>query len=184
MEEADELPPYIILPDKYFTVYEHGRRILLSGQLPTGLASQHGIRVRSWRAYQRRMSQEPAWERAERYQQMIAQRGFRSIRALARTLGEDHSRMAKVLAVRGLPERVLAALHVNADHARIRARFTERYLRQLVREQRDETSILQEINQIVQACPTHQLTPLDKPTAMFHTVGSYVQTPTLWNTSI
>ena len=61
MEEAGEEPPYILLPDKYFTIYEHGRRHLRSGRLPPELAGQHGIRIRTWRAYQRRMAQEPPW---------------------------------------------------------------------------------------------------------------------------
>jgi hypothetical protein len=149
MEEAGEEPPYILLSNKYFTIYEHGRRHLLSGQLPPDLASQHGIRVRSWRAYQRRMSQEPPWGRAQRYQLMIAQQGFRSIRALARATGENHSRLAKVLKILELPPGALEALKRNSDSARIRARFTERRLRELVRQDQCEAAILREIKQTI-----------------------------------
>ena len=157
MDEADEEPPYIILPDKYFTVYEHGRRTLLSGQLPPDLASERGIRVRAWRAYQRRMSQEPPWERAERYQQMISQQGFRSIRALARATGEDHSRLAKVLKILELPPSALEALRHNADNARLRAHFTERRLRQMVRKRSGKAAILREIQQVLHV--THPASP-------------------------
>ena len=150
MEEADEEPPYIILPDKYFTIYEHGRRILLSGPQPAALDGQRGIRARAWRAYHNRMRQEPAWERAERYHQMMQAQGCRSVRALARTTGGDHSRMARALKVLELPERVLEALRAHTDNPRVRAYFSERRLRQMVRQNRPEMTILQELEQVVQ----------------------------------
>ncbi len=150
MEEASEEPPYILLPDKYFTIYEHGRRILLSGPQPAVLAGQRGIRARTWRAYQRRMSQEPPWERAWRYRLMMSQQGFKSIRALAWALKEDHSRVARVFQILKLPERVLAALRAHADHPRVRAHFTEKRLRQMVTKDRGEAAILREIEQVIQ----------------------------------
>ena len=75
------------------------------------------------------MSQEPPWERAERYRRKMQVHGSRSIRALARATGEDHSRLAKILKVLALPERVLEALRVHADYPRVRAHFSERRLR-------------------------------------------------------
>lgn len=93
------------------------------------------------------MSQEPPWERAERYRLMIAQQGFRSIRALARAVGEDHSRIAKVLKILELPQTALEALRRNSDNVCLRAYFTERRLRQLVRKRSDEAAILREIQQ-------------------------------------
>jgi len=153
MEEANDEPHYILLSNRYFTVYEYGRRILLSGQLPPELDGQRGIKARTWRAYHRRMAQMPPWERAERYQQMIAQLGFQSIRALARATGEDHSRMARILKVLELPESVLAVLRAHAGHANIRAHFTERRLRELVRQNQREVTILREINQVLQGPP-------------------------------
>ena len=150
MEEASEEPPYLILPNEYFTVYEHGRRNLLSGQHPPALDGQHGIRARAWRAYQNRMGQEPAWERAERYRRMMREQGSRSIRALARATGGDHSRMARAHKVLELPERVLEALRAHTDNPRVRAYFSERRLRQMVRQNRPEMTILQELEQVVQ----------------------------------
>lgn len=150
MEEADEEPPYLILRNEYFTVYKHRRRKLLSGQPPAALASQRGINARAWRAYQRRMSQEPPWERAWRYRLMMSHQGFKSIRTLALALKEDHSRVARVLQILKLPEVVLAALRTHAAHPRVRARFTEKHLRQLVRENRPEATILHEIDQVAQ----------------------------------
>ena len=150
MQEACEEPPYIILPNEYFTVYEHGRRNLLSGLQPPELNGQRGIRARAWRAYQHRMRQEPPWERAERYRRMMQTQGCRSIRALARATGGDHSRMAKTLKVLALPERVLVALRAHTDHPRVQAHFSERRLRQMVKQSRPEAAILREIEQVTQ----------------------------------
>ena len=150
MEEADEEPPYLILPNAYFTVYEHGRQTLLSGQRPAALDGQLGIRARTWRAYQNRMSEEPPWDRAWRYHQVMQEKGFRSIRALARATGQNHSRLAKIFKVLALPERVLEALRAHADNPRVRAHFSERRLRQMVKQSRPEVTILQELEQVVQ----------------------------------
>ena len=65
--------------------------------------------ARDWQAYLNRMSEEPPWERAWRYRLMMSQQGFKSIRALAWAIREDHSRVARVLQILKLPERVLAA---------------------------------------------------------------------------
>ena len=150
MEEADEEPPYLILHNEYFTVYKHRRRKLLSGQPPPALDARRGISGRTWQAYQRRLSQEPPWERAWRYRLMLSQQGIKSIRVLASALQEDHSRVARVLQILKLPERVLAALRAHAGHPRIRAHFTEKRLRQLVKERWPEAEILREIEQVVQ----------------------------------
>jgi hypothetical protein len=80
----------------------------------------------------------------------MQEQGSRSIRALARAIGENHSRMAKVLKVLALPERVLAALRAQADHPHVRAHFTEKRLRELVKQDRSETAILRELEQVVQ----------------------------------
>ncbi len=150
MEEAGEEPPSIILPNEDFTVYEHSRQNLLSGQPPTALDGQHGIRARAWRAHQHRMDQEPPWERAERYRRMMQEQNSRNIRALARAIGEDHSRIARILKILELPERALAVLQEHASHPRVRAYFTEKRLRQLVRQNRGEAAILREIEQVAQ----------------------------------
>ncbi len=150
LDEAAESPPSILLIDNYFAVYRGRRRALISGTAPAWLNSGQPPQARAWRAYQRRMSEEPPWERAERYRLMIAQQGFRSIRALAKATGEDHSRIAKVLKVLELPQSALEVLRRNSDNARLRARFTERRLRQLVRQDQREVAILLEIKEAVQ----------------------------------
>jgi hypothetical protein len=108
------------------------------------------VTARDWDAYLNRMSEEPPWERAWRYRLMMSQQGFKSIRALALAIREDYSRVARVLQILKLPESVLAALRAHADHPRIRARFTEKRLRQLVKENADEAAILREIDQVAQ----------------------------------
>jgi len=150
MEEAGNEPHYILLSNNYFTVYKHRRRKLLSGQPPPALDGQRGIRARAWRAYQHRLAQEPPWERARRYRLMISHQGFKSIRALALAIREDHSRVARVLQILKLPESVLAALRTHADHPRVRAHFTEKHLRQLVKDNPGEASILREIEHAAQ----------------------------------
>ena len=76
----------------------------------------------------------------------------RSIRVLARATGEDHSWIARILKVLELPQRALEALKRNADNVRLRAHFTERHLRQLVRENLGEAAILHGIEQGIQGC--------------------------------
>jgi len=150
MEEAGEPPPSILLIDNYFAVYRKRRRALISGEVPPGLTGERPLHARAWQAYQNRLHEEPAWERAERYRRMMQEQGSRSIRALARATGADHSRIARILKVLDLPEPVLAALRDHGGHARVRARFTEKRLRQLVRQNRPEAAILREIQQVSQ----------------------------------
>lgn len=148
MDEAVERPPYMLMIDEYFTVYQRRRRRIVSGEAPAGVNGGRPIHMREWRVYQNRMNDEPAWERAERYRQMMQENGYRSIRALARAIGEDHSRIARVLKVLHLPEGVLVALRDHSQDVRFRAHFTEKRLRQMVTRSRSEAAILREIEQI------------------------------------
>ncbi|MBI2820183.1 MAG: hypothetical protein HYX73_09410 [Acidobacteria bacterium] len=149
MEEAPERPLFMLMIDDYFTVYQRRRRRLVSGEAPVGLAGDRPPHARTWRAYQNRMNDEPAWERAQRYRRMMQENGYRSIRALARAMGEDHSRVARVLKVLDLPECVLVALRDHSDDVRVRAHFTEKQLRHLAMKKRSETAILHEIEQAI-----------------------------------
>ena len=115
-----------------------------------GFPGEGPCSARDWDAYLNRMSEEPPWERAWRYRLMMSHQGFKSIRALAWALKEDHSRVARVLQILKLPEPVLAALRAHADHPRVRARFTEKHLRQMVKQNVGEAAILREIEQVVQ----------------------------------
>ena len=148
MEEAGNRPPYILMIDNYFEIYQRRRRVLISGKAPVGLDSDRPPQTRAWRAYQNRMNEDPTWERAERYRQIMQEQGARSIRALAKAIGEDHSRVARILKVLELPQSALEALRRNAHNARLRAHFTERRLRKLVRENQPETAILHEIEHV------------------------------------
>jgi hypothetical protein len=140
----------MILLDPYFVVYRGRRRKLISGKPPPGLPCERPVTARDWDAYLNRMSEEPPWERAWRYRLMMSQQGFKSIRALALAIREDHSRVARVLQILKLPESVLAALRVHAGHPRVRAHFTEKRLRELVRQSRPEAMFLREIQQVAQ----------------------------------
>ena len=151
MEEAPDRPPAMILIDNYFAVYRNRRRALISGQAPQGVNGDRPMHGREWRAYQNRMNEEPAWERAERYRRMMQENGYRTIRALARAAGEDHSRIARVLKVLELPEGVLAALREHSANARVWAYFTEKRLRQMVTNKRSEAAILREIERVIGA---------------------------------
>ena len=151
MEEASERPPYTLMIDNYFAVYRGRRRKLISGKPPPGLPCERPVSARDWQAYLNRMSEEPPWERAWRYRLMMSHQGFKSIRALAWALKEDHSRVARVLQILKLPEPVLAVLRTHAGHPRVRAHFTEKRLRQLVRENQPEAEILREIEQVAQS---------------------------------
>lgn len=139
----------MILIETRFAVYRNRRRALISGQAPQGINGDRPMHGREWRAYQNRMNGAPAWERAERYRPMMQENGYRSIRALARTTGEDHSRIARVLKVLALPERVLAALRDHSAIARVRAYFTEKRLRQMVTNKHSEAAILREIERVI-----------------------------------
>lgn len=130
--------------------YRGRRRKLISGKPPSGLPCERPVSARDWQTYLNRMSEEPPWERAWRYRRIMQEQGSRSIRALARATGADHSRIARILHVLDLPERVLAALRVHADHARVRAHFAEKRLRQLARQALDEATILREVEQVLQ----------------------------------
>ncbi|MFQ5889155.1 MAG: hypothetical protein ACE5JR_03775 [Gemmatimonadota bacterium] len=139
----------MILIDNYFAVYRNRRRALISGEAPQGAGAGRPMQAREWRAYQNLMNGEPPWERAERYRRMMAENGHRSIRALARVTGDDHSRIARVLKVLDLPEGVLAALREHSANARVRGHFTEKRLRQMVAKKRSETAILREIDRVI-----------------------------------
>jgi len=171
MEEAGERPPWILMIDDYFTIYKRRRRLLISGKGPVGLDGDRPPQSRAWRAYHHRLNQEPPWERAQRYRQLMQKQGCRSIRALARAIGEDHSRIARILKVLELPPSALEALRRNSDNVRLRMRFTERRLLQLMRRRLGEAAILREIQRVLHV--THPVSPLDKTPVMFHTVGSY-----------
>jgi hypothetical protein len=139
----------MILIDNYFAVYRNRRRALVSRNAPQGAGGGRPMHARQWRAYQNLMDQEPAWERAERYRQMMRDEGYRSVRALAKATGEDHSRIARVLKVLELPEGVLAALRDHAANARVRTHFTEKRLRQMVTKKRSEAAMLREIERVI-----------------------------------
>jgi hypothetical protein len=150
MDEVPDRPPFMLMIDSYFTVYQGRRRAIVTGQAPAGLPANRPPQERAWRACQNRMNEEPAWERAERYRRLMEEKGYRSIRALARATGEDHSRLARVFKVLDLPEAALAALREHAGDVRVRAHFTEKRLRRMAAKKLDERAILREIHRVVQ----------------------------------
>lgn len=95
-------------------------------ELPEGSVDQ-----RSWHQYQAYLSRIRPIARADFYRRLMASRGLKSIRALAKLTGEDWSRVARMLKLLELPEPVLEFLR-NHDTAEIAATFTERKLRELI----------------------------------------------------
>ncbi|MBI2930710.1 MAG: hypothetical protein HYY16_03590 [Planctomycetes bacterium] len=133
------------MSDPCFAVFRGRRRRFVTGAAPAGVGGDRAVRARDWLAYQNRMSEEPPWERAERYRRLMGEKGYKSIRELARAIAEDHSRIARVLKVLDLPEAVLTELRKHSTNVRVRAHFTEKRLRQMVMKQRSEAAILREI---------------------------------------
>jgi predicted transcriptional regulator len=148
MDEVPDRPPFMLMIDSYFTVYQGRRRTLVTGEAPAGLPAGRPPQERTWRACRNRMNEEPPWEGAECYRRLMEEKGYRSIRALARVVGEDHSRLARVLKVLDLPEAVLVALREHGEDVRIRAHFTEKRLRQMAAKQLSERTILREIRRV------------------------------------
>lgn len=66
MDEAPDRPPFMLMIDSYFTVYQGRRRTIVTGEAPAGLPAGRAPQERTWRACRNRMSEEPPWERAER----------------------------------------------------------------------------------------------------------------------
>lgn len=150
MDEVPDRPPFMLMINDYFTVYQGRRRTIVTGKAPDGLPAGRPPQERTWRACQNRMNEEPPWERAVRYRRLMEDKGYRSIRALSRATGEDHSRLARVLKVLDLPEAILAALREHAGDVRVRAHFTEKRLRQMAARELNERTILREIRRVVE----------------------------------
>ena len=150
MDEAPDHPPFILMVDRYFTVYMGRRRALVTGEAPAGLPAGRPPQERTWRACRNRMNEEPAWERADRYRRLMEEKGYPSICALARAIGQDHSRLARVLKVLDLPESVLAALREHAGDVRVQAYFTEKRLRRMAAKKLGEQAILREMRRVAQ----------------------------------
>ena len=68
----------------------------------------------------------------------MAEDGYPSIRALAKAIGVDHTRTARLLQLLELPADVLAALQENSANVHIRGHFTKRRLRQMATKSRCE----------------------------------------------
>ena len=63
-------------------------------------------------------------------------------------IGEDYSRIARILKVLDLPESVLASLRKHTLNSRVRGHFTEVRLRRLAR-QASESDMLREIDSVL-----------------------------------
>lgn len=88
-------------------------------------------------------------ERTERYQHLMLEGGHSSVRALAEAIGEDFSKISRILKVLDLPEPVLSALRAHASSPAVRRHFTAERLKQLSRNSKPE-QILSLIAKIVQ----------------------------------
>ncbi len=52
MDESPDSPPYMLMTDEYFTVYQRRRRRLVSGEAPKGVDGDRPMHAREWRACQ------------------------------------------------------------------------------------------------------------------------------------
>lgn len=125
-------PPSRTLPARteYYSRHERRHRVLeLSSkpkELPEGPVDQ-----RAWQQYQSYLSRVRPVARAEFYKRLMERQGLKTTRAVARVTGEDHSRVARVLKILGLPEPVLDYLRTH-DSPTVVTYFTEKRLRDLV----------------------------------------------------
>ena len=136
----------MVVVDEYFIVHRNRKRVFVTGKGPEGLEGKRGIQGRAWQRHQNLMTREMPWERAERYRHLMAVGGHRSVRALARAIGEDFSKVTRALKILDLPAAVLEALRTHSGNPRVRTHFTARRLMHLVT--RSEAELLRRIAKI------------------------------------
>ena len=128
-----ERPPVRTLRaiEDYFVRREHGRRQFMLGGCPDVLKHLDTIDQAAWRQYQTYLKTTTPLERAEFYARKMEIGRYRSIRALARALGDHVSGVARYLKLRELPELIQTWLreHRTPEHVRY---FTEKRLRELL----------------------------------------------------
>ncbi|MFQ5670821.1 MAG: hypothetical protein ACE5HD_09940 [Acidobacteriota bacterium] len=151
MDEVPDRPPFMLMIDSYFTVYQGRRRAIVTGEAPTGPARRPA-------APGTHLAGLP--EPDERGTRLGAGRTLPPAHGGEGTPEhpsppprhrEDHSRLARVLKVLDLPEAVLAALREHAGDVRVRAHFTEKRLRQFVAKKRTAKAILGEVQEVLQS---------------------------------
>jgi hypothetical protein len=127
---SDPVYRTLSLHSAFYTRYEHRQAVLELGDRPQSLDGGTVDR-RAWKAYQAYLSRVCPIERAEFYRRLMEQDGCKSVRAVAKTTGEDWSRVARALKVLDLPGPVLGYLKGHRS-PRLSSYFSERRLRQLL----------------------------------------------------
>lgn len=131
-EEFEEPPTVRTLPvaTPFYRRYQHRQVVLELGEKPEVLG-EGSVTERAWHNYQAYLNRVRPLTRAEFYKRLLERHGCKSIRALSRITGEDHSRIARVLKVLELPEPILDYLRTH-DTPAVVGHFTEHRLRELI----------------------------------------------------
>lgn len=140
----------------FFSRYQNARRVVELQPKPVALGSK-AVDQLSWRQYQSYLARVRPVARADFYKRLRERQGCQSIRALARTTGEDWSRVAKVLKLLELPAPVLEYLRTHDDPHVVRF-FSERRLRDLLRH-RDARRIWQEFQVLLEEARRGAIAP-------------------------
>jgi len=113
--------------ETYFTRREHGRKRFVLGERPDVLKHLDSIDQAAWKQYETYLKTTTPLERAEFYARKMEGSRFRSIRALARSLGQHVSGVARHLKLLELPEPILIWLQEHRTPENVRF-FTEKRL--------------------------------------------------------
>jgi len=117
--------------EEYFSRRQHGRKRFVLGERPDVFKHLEDIDQAAWKQYETYLKRTTPLERAEFYSRKMGAGRYRSIRALARSLGEHVSGVARVLKLLELPEPIQNWLreHRTPEYVRF---FTEKRLRELL----------------------------------------------------
>lgn len=114
----------------FYRRYHKRQAVFELGEKPEVLGDG-SVTERAWHNYQAYLNRVRPVARAEFYKRLLERNGCKSIRALSRITGEDHSRIARVLKVLELPEPILDYLRT-CDIPAVVGYFTEHRLRDLI----------------------------------------------------
>ncbi len=117
--------------EAYFTRREHGRKRFVLGERPDVFKHLDSIDQAAWKQYETYLNRTTPLERAEFYARKMEGGRFRSIRALARSLGQHVSGIARHLKLLELSEPIRGWLREHRTPEYVRY-FTEKRLRELL----------------------------------------------------
>jgi len=116
----------------YFTRAQGKRRFFALDEKPDVLKHLDTVDHRAWEQYQAHLERITPLERAEFYRNLMDQRHFKSICALARAVGKDESGIRPYLNLLKLPGPIRQFLKEHRTPAYVRY-FSEKRLRELLK---------------------------------------------------